>query len=281
MTKAGVPADAQAFREKWRIARALLDEMKPQLPAYQAIVFDAGYGVVQPLLAELEKRQEPYVAQVPGNIAAWPAEAVATLNPARRGRPRQQAIVRDPVMHPLCMIGWRDKLSPGTEAVGAGATATGRRCQRPGGGRAGAGLPARQSLAATRRSPLADDRAAQRGHLQILFVQPSGRHSAGGVGPAGAPALGHRTGLSTIKGRTRVRPLRGLFLAGAAPSSHAVLPRVLFADQTAVVKKNDPRCLKSAAGSWRRWPFAPARTVRPALHAPGSSSIHRSLYLTE
>lgn len=110
MNRAGVPAEAQRFREKWRIALALFDEMKPQLPAYEAIVFDAGYGVVQPLLAELEKREEPYLAQVPGNLAAWPAEAVATLQPARRGRPRQHAIVRDPAVRPLSMVAWRDQL---------------------------------------------------------------------------------------------------------------------------------------------------------------------------
>ncbi|WP_342750668.1 IS701 family transposase [Termitidicoccus mucosus] len=110
MSRAGVPPAEQRFREKWRLALDLLDEMKPQLPAYQAIVFDAGYGVVQSLLAELEKQAEPYVAQVPGNIAAWPAAAVATLKPARRGRPRQHAIVQDPAMHPLSMVGWRDKL---------------------------------------------------------------------------------------------------------------------------------------------------------------------------
>jgi SRSO17 transposase len=110
MNRAGVPAEAQRFREKWRIALALFDEMKPQLPAYEAIVFDAGYGVVQPLLAELEKREEPYLAQVPGNLAAWPAEAVATLQLARRGRPRQHAIVRDPAVRPLSMVAWRDQL---------------------------------------------------------------------------------------------------------------------------------------------------------------------------
>jgi SRSO17 transposase len=110
MTRAGVPPAAQPFREKWRLALALLDEMKPQLPAYQAIVFDAGYGAVQALLAELEKREEPYVAQVPGKIAAWPAEAVASLKPASRGRPRQHAIVQDPAMRPLSMVGWRDQL---------------------------------------------------------------------------------------------------------------------------------------------------------------------------
>ena len=110
MNRAGVPAEAQRFREKWRIALALFDEMKPQLPAYEAIVFDAGYGVVQPLLAELEKREEPYLAQVPGNLAAWPAEAVATLQLSRRGRPRQHAIVRDPAVRPLSMVAWRDQL---------------------------------------------------------------------------------------------------------------------------------------------------------------------------
>ncbi len=238
MTKAGVPAHAQAFREKWCIALALLDEMKPQLPAYQAIVFDAGYGVVQPLLAELDKRQEPYVAQVPGNIAAWPAEAVATLTPARRGRPRQHAIVRDPAMHPLSMMGWRDKLLrepkrwaqvPLPRADGASVRTAAVRVQA-------------SQRASRRRQP---------GEARWLLIEQLGEDI-------------------TIKG-TRGRPLRGPFLAGAAPSSHAVLPRVLFPDQTAVAKKNAPRCLKSPAGSWRRWPFAPVRTVRPASLAPGSS----------
>jgi SRSO17 transposase len=110
MTKAGVPPAAQHFREKWRIALDLLDEMKPQLPAYQAIVFDAGYGVVLPLLAELEKRGEPYVAQVPGNVAAWPADAVATMVRASVGRPRQHAVVRDRAVRPLSMVDWRERL---------------------------------------------------------------------------------------------------------------------------------------------------------------------------
>lgn len=110
MTRAGVPPTAQRFQEKWRIALDLLDEMKPQLPAYQAIVFDAGYGVVLPLLAELEKRGEPYVAQVPGNVAAWPAEAVARMVRAAVGRPRRFAVVQDPALHPRSMVEWRDRL---------------------------------------------------------------------------------------------------------------------------------------------------------------------------
>ncbi|MEN9841122.1 MAG: hypothetical protein RL376_922 [Verrucomicrobiota bacterium] len=110
MARAGVPPDKQVFKEKWRIALELLDEIKPQLPAYQALVFDAGYGVILPLLAELEKRGEPYVAQVPGNIAAWPMDAVATVAQARLGRPARHAKVQDPDVQPLTMSEWRDRL---------------------------------------------------------------------------------------------------------------------------------------------------------------------------
>lgn len=110
MAGAGIPQPAQRFREKWRIALELLDAMKPQLPAYKAIVFDAGYGAVLPLLSELEKRGEPYVAQVPSNVAAWPADAVATLVQPTVGRPRQHAVVRDPAIRPLSMVQWREHL---------------------------------------------------------------------------------------------------------------------------------------------------------------------------
>jgi SRSO17 transposase len=110
MARAGVPPDKQVFREKWRIAVELLDEMKPQLPAYQALVFDAGYGVILPLLTELEKRGEPYVAQVLGNIAAWPMDAVATVAQAQRGRPSKHAKVQNPDVQPLTMTAWGERL---------------------------------------------------------------------------------------------------------------------------------------------------------------------------
>ena len=101
IASAGVPPDRQVFKEKWRIALELLDEIKPQLPAYQALVFDAGYGVILPLLGVLEKRGEPYVAQVPGNIAAWPKDARASVAQADRGRPTRHAKVQDPDMRAL------------------------------------------------------------------------------------------------------------------------------------------------------------------------------------
>jgi SRSO17 transposase len=96
----------------WPLAARLylLDETKPQLPAYQALVFDGGYGGILPLLAELEKRDEPYVAQVPGNIAAWPIDAVASLAQAGAGRPARHAKVHDASAHPPTMTAWRDRL---------------------------------------------------------------------------------------------------------------------------------------------------------------------------
>ena len=103
MAKAGVPPERQPFREKWRIALELLDETKPQLPACQALVFDPGHGVILPLLAELEKRGEPYVTQVPGNIAAWPMEAVTTVARAKLGRPAKHAKVQEPDVQTLTM----------------------------------------------------------------------------------------------------------------------------------------------------------------------------------
>jgi SRSO17 transposase len=66
--------------------------------------------VVLPLLAELEKRGEPYVAQIPGNVAAWPADAVATLARPATGRPREHARVSDPRVQPLQATEWRERL---------------------------------------------------------------------------------------------------------------------------------------------------------------------------
>jgi SRSO17 transposase len=111
MNKAGVPQEAQCFREKWRIALDLLEEMKPQLPSYRAIVMDAGYGVILPFLSELERRNEPYVAQIPANVAAWPVNTSATLaKPNRNGRPRRHARVNDPAERPRQAAQWRDNL---------------------------------------------------------------------------------------------------------------------------------------------------------------------------
>jgi hypothetical protein len=51
--------------------------MKPQLPAYQALVFDAGYGVIVPLLADLENGASVMSPKCPailrrGRSTRWP-----------------------------------------------------------------------------------------------------------------------------------------------------------------------------------------------------------------
>lgn len=47
------------------------------------------------LLADLEKRNEPYVAQMPGYLAACSSEVRGTIQPAARGRLRRYAVVQD------------------------------------------------------------------------------------------------------------------------------------------------------------------------------------------
>lgn len=117
MERAGVPSKARTFREKWRLALELLDAMKTQLPVYGAIVFDAGYGVVLPLLAELEARGEHYVAQIPGNVAAWPANVRAVPGkPGANGRPRLHARVEDPKLKPKTAARWREELQADPKA---------------------------------------------------------------------------------------------------------------------------------------------------------------------
>ena len=153
MTRAGVPPDRQIFKEKWRIALELLDEMKPRLPAYQALVFDAGYGAIPPFLAELEKRGEPYVAQVPGNIATWPMGAVTSVAQAGRGRPARHAKVQDPHVRPLTMTAWRDCLKS-------------------------ADVSTRKPLAPARGDALIAHRATRRRHVQIPPFQPPRGHLA-------------------------------------------------------------------------------------------------------
>ncbi len=59
--------------------------------------------MILPLLAELEKRGEPYVVRVPRNIAAWPMDAVATVVQAKLGRPATHAKVQDQDVQPLTM----------------------------------------------------------------------------------------------------------------------------------------------------------------------------------
>lgn len=46
MKRAGIPQECQPFREKWKIALELLDELAPEVEP-EAVVCDAGYGEIR------------------------------------------------------------------------------------------------------------------------------------------------------------------------------------------------------------------------------------------
>jgi SRSO17 transposase len=81
LDKAGVPLERRKFREKWKIGLELLDRIKGQVD-YRALVFDAGYGEIGPLLEQLEERGEPYLAQVPRSHCYWPVDVAVILERA-------------------------------------------------------------------------------------------------------------------------------------------------------------------------------------------------------
>lgn len=125
MQRAGVPIEAQRFQEKWRSALALLDGMKP-LPTYRANVFDAGYEVVLPLLAKLDRR----------GIPIWP-RCRATWRPSRprRWRPWREHRLVGPAGTSGSVIRncGRSRPRRGATACSSSRNA-GRRCVCPGDG---------------------------------------------------------------------------------------------------------------------------------------------------
>lgn len=104
-----VPQECQAFREKWKIALALLDKIAPEVAA-EVIICDAGYGEVKEFLREIDRRGQVFVAQVPESHSFWPTDvAVMTaVNPT--GRPRRFSQVANPRTRPLRTEQWRKQI---------------------------------------------------------------------------------------------------------------------------------------------------------------------------
>jgi SRSO17 transposase len=109
MGRAGVPAECQVFREKWKIALALLDELAPEVEA-EAVVCDAGYGETKEFLHELDRRGQVFVAQIPESHSFWPADVVVTTAANPTGRPRRFPQVTDPRAQPLRARRWREQV---------------------------------------------------------------------------------------------------------------------------------------------------------------------------
>lgn len=87
---AGIP-DTVVYRAKWRIALEQYDRAVANGLRFAWLTFDEGYGSKPEFLAELTKRQQPWVAEVPKSVCGWVTEPRVTERPYRknrRGRPR-------------------------------------------------------------------------------------------------------------------------------------------------------------------------------------------------
>jgi SRSO17 transposase len=109
MKRAGIPQACQSFREKWKIALALLDEPAAEVEA-EAVVCDAGCGEIRELLGALDARGHVFVAQVPEHHSFWPADIAVIEEANRMGRPRRFPRVADPRAQPLRAKQWREQI---------------------------------------------------------------------------------------------------------------------------------------------------------------------------
>jgi SRSO17 transposase len=108
MQRAGIPPGCQSFREKWKIALELLDELTPEVEP-EAVVCDAGYGEIREFLGDLDARGHVFVAQVPEHHSFWPADIAVIEEANRMGRPRRFPRVADPRAQPLRAKQWREQ----------------------------------------------------------------------------------------------------------------------------------------------------------------------------
>ena len=72
MDKVGVPDHPRDFKEKWRLALALLDDVADE--TVDTLLFDAGYGANRVFLKALDQRQHTFVGQIRGTEHFWPGD---------------------------------------------------------------------------------------------------------------------------------------------------------------------------------------------------------------
>lgn len=110
MAKARVPKEKRAFREKGPIALSLLDRVRGTVP-HQAVVMDSAYGDSRDFLGALDARDEPFIAQISGELSFWPAAVkTAAVSRAARGRRLKHPVVADARQRPLSARGWGEAL---------------------------------------------------------------------------------------------------------------------------------------------------------------------------
>ena len=112
LERAGVPEAKRRFREKWKIALELLDQLRDWV-GYEAIVMDAGYGELRPFLHQLDRRNQTFIAQIPEHHCFWPAAVAVDEQQKSMGRPRQFRTIADPLAQPLSAKNWREQAEQG------------------------------------------------------------------------------------------------------------------------------------------------------------------------
>ena len=109
MEKSGVPSDCQIFKEKWKIALDLLDDVRHEV-RHDLLLCDAGYGGVKEFLHELSLRGEKYFAQIPESHSFWPADIELKTGQNKVGRRRVYAHVTNDAGKPLRAHQWLENL---------------------------------------------------------------------------------------------------------------------------------------------------------------------------
>jgi SRSO17 transposase len=88
LDEAHVPEAERVFQEKWRLALALLDQVRAEGLPHQAVLADAGYGEIGPFRRELEARGETYLVGLSGEEVVHTSPPVWAMKLRRaRGRP--------------------------------------------------------------------------------------------------------------------------------------------------------------------------------------------------
>jgi SRSO17 transposase len=97
-----VPAEAQAPCTKGEIALDLLDQVRAEGLAHQAVVADAGYGLSVDFRRGLEDRHERYVVGIAGKEAVFSEPPIWAVGPdTQRGRPATRRYVAADTPQPV------------------------------------------------------------------------------------------------------------------------------------------------------------------------------------
>ena len=113
MNRTGVPVEYQQFKEKWRIALDLVDEVMAEGITPKALVFDAGYGANRAFLKELDFRDLRFVGQCRNEDTFWDGAApidASTKHSSGNGRPRKHVHIGDRRLKPKSAESWGDIL---------------------------------------------------------------------------------------------------------------------------------------------------------------------------